>query len=661
MAPHQKKSKPSTNDYIAASTDMDNDYVPECGIGGCKPPAARMLANIGVFTGSYCLCSLVTSTLNSYVNSQVTTLERHFGFTSSETGLIMAANDIGFLILVLFISYVADKIHIPRALGLATIFFGVSGIICALPHFLFGAPSPTVDIKTSNITGVVSSRSTKAFGGQLCDNDNLTSLGCGMIAEDATKSSAMLGGENKARAHATTALVIIVLGMVLQGVAKSPRYSFLTTYVDANVDRTKTGFYVGVMTTLGIMGPAMAYAIGGIFTRIYVTLEDTNLYPRHPKWIGAWWLGYITFGCAACVFGIPLFFFPRSLKKGKISSEKKPINDIVIQKKPGHSFSGFFGALGRLVTNPIYMLVLASSCALLFSVAGSQSFTPKYIENQFSFPAWRVNMSLAGNMLGTACVGTFVGGYLTKRLKMGPLLGLKFITAMQILSVFFSGLLMIFKCDQPYLYNSPGPRAAVDESTIGCNKNCACDDNDYFPICGDDGRTYFSPCHAGCLVDTNKMYQNCTCIAGGTATAGMCDYSCPMFYPFMVAVAAGSLFGTLSIIPKLIIYIRSVEERDKPLALGLASFSTSVTAWMLGPILFGKIVDGICIQWENSCFGRGACRLYDNDMFRLRMLGYQIGFRFLGLLLSISALVYAIVTKKFQKQEAKTPAMEMTV
>lgn len=61
---------------------------------------------------------------------------------------------------------------------------------------------------------------------------------------------------------------------------------------------------------------------------------DTNLYPRHPKWIGAWWLGYITFGCAACVFGIPLFFFPRSLRKGKVSSEKKPINDIVIQKKP---------------------------------------------------------------------------------------------------------------------------------------------------------------------------------------------------------------------------------------------------------------------------------------------------------------------------------------
>lgn len=84
-------------------------------------------------------------------------------------------------------------------------------------------------------------------------------------------------------------------------------------------------------------------------------------------------------------------------------------------------------------------------------------------------------------------------------------------------------------------------------------------------------------------------------------------------------------------------------------------------AWLLGPILFGKIVDGICIQWENSCRGKGACRLYDNDIFRLRMLGFQTGFRFIGLILLILAIVSAIVTKKFHKQEAKAPEMAMEV
>ena len=53
-----------------------------------------------------------------------------------------------------------------------------------------------------------------------------------------------------------------------------------------------------------------------------------------------------------------------------------------------------------------------------------------------------------------------------------------------------------------------------------------------------------------------QTYTNCTCITGGTAVAGTCDYGCSMFYPFIISMCCSALFGTLSIIPKLIIYIR---------------------------------------------------------------------------------------------------------
>ena len=70
---------------------------------------------------------------------------------------------------------------------------------------------------------------------------------------------------------------------------------------------------------------------------------------------------------------------------------------------------------------------------------------------------------------------------------------------------------------------------------------------------------------------------------------------------------------------------------------------------MLGPICFGKLIDGICIQWENSCIGRaGACRLYDNDMLRLKLYGYQASFRLLGLVFIIVALVSAIRSGRFR-------------
>nr|KAG5702568.1 hypothetical protein BaRGS_003728 [Batillaria attramentaria] len=204
------------------------------------------------------------------------------------------------------------------------------------------------------------------------------------------------------------------------------------------------------------------------------------------------------------------------------------------------------------------MCTMLSACALLFSVAGGQSFTAKYIENQFSLTAWRTNLSMAATLLGTACLGTFFGGYVSKRFKMGAVSSLKFIVVMQILSVVATSLGLAFKCEQPNIHNSPGPRAIFEEAMSGCYDGCACDDDDYFPICDGDGRTFFSPCHAGCSGNIGNDYVNCTCIPGSKASAGMCDYSCFMFYPFIASVCASTLFGTLSIIPKLVVYIREL-------------------------------------------------------------------------------------------------------
>lgn len=50
----------------------DSDVVPDCGVLGFKPALLQPCANIAVFTGVYSLSALITSTLFTYVNSQVT-------------------------------------------------------------------------------------------------------------------------------------------------------------------------------------------------------------------------------------------------------------------------------------------------------------------------------------------------------------------------------------------------------------------------------------------------------------------------------------------------------------------------------------------------------------------------------------------------------------
>ncbi|XP_059171963.1 solute carrier organic anion transporter family member 2B1-like [Physella acuta] len=269
-----------------------------CGVWTFKPDILQPCANIWSFTLIYSLAALLTSTLTSYINSQVTTLERQFGLNSKQTGLILAANDVGFLICVLFVSYSAPKLHLPRSLGVATITFGVSGLACSLPHFIFGARTDTGQLQT-NVT------SSRTLYGAMCDGQNQTFNKCGS-AED--KESHMTS-ENTA----IISLVIIFLGMMIQGFGKAPRTAFTVTYIDNNTKKTNTGIFIGIIISLGIFGPALAFLLGGVFTRMYVTLEDTKLTTSHPNWIGAWWLGYVVFGCLALTVSVPLFCFPRKL------------------------------------------------------------------------------------------------------------------------------------------------------------------------------------------------------------------------------------------------------------------------------------------------------------------------------------------------------------
>ncbi|KAL3888206.1 hypothetical protein ACJMK2_000582 [Sinanodonta woodiana] len=48
---------------------------------------------------------MFTFTVNTYVSSQVTTIEKVFGLSSLKSGMLLSANDIGFLVTVLFASH----------------------------------------------------------------------------------------------------------------------------------------------------------------------------------------------------------------------------------------------------------------------------------------------------------------------------------------------------------------------------------------------------------------------------------------------------------------------------------------------------------------------------------------------------------------------------
>ncbi|CAG5123256.1 unnamed protein product [Candidula unifasciata] len=420
--------------------------------------------------------------------------------------------------------------------------------------------------------------------------------------------------------------------MALQGFGKAPRFSFSVVYVDDNTAKVNTGFYAGTILSSSVLGPAVAFLLGGVFSRMYVTLEATQLTPRHPNWIGAWWLGYIVFGVASLVVAVPLFCFPRKLPRKNVKDTHNlqipaPLLHLLQVMVP--VFLEFLASLYRLLVNPLYVFLLISAVSIIFTAAGNMSFFSKYLERMFHLPVHVANYTTSGVVLCTSCFGTFIGGFLSSRMKMTAKTCLKFLLVMTALCFAFQIMVFIFHCEQPTVHNRPG------EENV-CNRGCNCRDNSYFPICGDDGRTYYSPCHAGCLQAEHGIYQNCSCVAGGRASGGTCYYSCSHLYGYVVAAGMRNLFMFLGVMPKFVVFIRCVPERDRSMALAVLPLIAAIFGWMLAPIVFGNAIDQACLIWDINCLTRGRCLLYDNNQFRVTFNGY-------GALGAAGSLVFVVI------------------
>ena len=61
------------------------------------------------------------------------------------------------------------------------------------------------------------------------------------------------------------AFSLIAIGMVLQGIGKSPRYPFVTLYIDDTVEKRETGFYMGEFYLFRCLFDLILYVPSTIF------------------------------------------------------------------------------------------------------------------------------------------------------------------------------------------------------------------------------------------------------------------------------------------------------------------------------------------------------------------------------------------------------------
>lgn len=176
----------------------------------------------------------------------------------------------------------------------------------------------------------------------------------------------------------------------------------------------------------------------------------------------------------------------------------------------------------RLISNPIYMTTCLGSCMELMIVSGFIVFLPKYLETQFSLGKSQASVFTGAIAVPGACIGIFLGGWILKRFQLKPKGAIQFVLTSNIACLACYVVLFFLGCENVRMagttipYSNSSTYSNIEpfkvNLTAACNFQCKCMMGDVEPVCGNNGLTYFSPCHAGCTsFSPGSNYSNCAC------------------------------------------------------------------------------------------------------------------------------------------------------
>uniref|UniRef100_A0A1S4GZ17 Uncharacterized protein n=1 Tax=Anopheles gambiae TaxID=7165 RepID=A0A1S4GZ17_ANOGA len=678
------------------------------------------------------LVTLQQALSSGYINSVITTIEKRFEIPSSLSGLIASSYEIGNVITVIFVSYLGSRRHIPVWIGIGAVIMGIGSLVFMLPHFTGEPnPGILIDNKTSdNICRLVSVREQDMGLGRLSNslsNPPLTSHN--LRGDNCLKSKAstfgpvilfviaqiLLGGGGSPLFTLGTTYVddhvrkessSMYIGAMYSMAAFGPVLGFLLgAYLlsfhmdsfsgsDINIDpddRRWVGMWWGGFLVCGILLIIVAvpfFSFPKVLTREKKKIRIAE--QRLPQ------LQQLTSNNSSSLPRSQPNLAQQQQQTGTLQQQPLPSQQQQ-QQQTGHGANNAapqanktgedtgYGkdikdipqSMWRLVTNPVYIVTCLGACMELMIVSGFVVFLPKYLETQFSLGKSQASVFTGSIAVPGACIGIFIGGCILKRFQLKPKGAVQFVLISNLICLSCYGLLFFLGCENlkmagttiPY-YNSSAHSVEPFQVnlTAACNFGCECHMYDVEPVCGNNGLTYFSPCHAGCTAfSSSSNYTNCACVqanvtnnsiyrgAEGTqaqalnaheafaevtvvpvATAGVCNTPCRTIYPFLILLFFMTFVVASTQMPLLMIVLRSVSEEERSFALGMQFVIFRLFGYIPAPIVFGNLIDSSCLLWKSTCGEKGGrCLIYDIEKFRYKYVGLCASIKIIALVIFI--------------------------
>uniref|UniRef100_A0A8C1S726 Solute carrier organic anion transporter family, member 1E1 n=1 Tax=Cyprinus carpio TaxID=7962 RepID=A0A8C1S726_CYPCA len=443
------------------------------------------------------------------------------------------------------------------------------------------------------------------FGARL-HRPRLIGMGCFLMAIDMISTILTL---DCVKDTGSSMWIYVFLGNALRGIGETPITPLGISYIDDFAKAENSAFYISCLQTITLLGPMFGFLLGSMCANLYVDIgfvsfDSLTITPQDARWVGAWWLGFFVSSAILVLAGVPFWFLPRSLpRQGEEGNENFNVDQGNKEQsvlpnthsvKLANIAKGFLPSLKRLLCTPAYFLLLCGIVLKFSSFIGLLTFKAKYMEQQF------------------------------------------------------------------------GQSASRHSLMSQCNQDCSCSTSEWDPVCSDSGITYMSPCLAGCTTFTGKgkntVFHNCSCVLTPSPVEGSRSVSlgqCPRgprctrsFTSYMAVTVLSSFINSLGTTPGYMITIRCITPELKSLALGIQTLVMRTLGGIPAPVYFGALIDSTCLKWGiRSCGGRGACRMYDSNMYRVIFLSLTTCLSGCSYFFIIAVIV--LLRKQFRKEEVK--------
>jgi len=609
----------------------------------------------------YGLLGTVQAMSYIYLISTLTTLERRFGIPSKTTGIMLSGNEISQILLSLVLTYYGGQRNRPVWIAWGVAFSALSCFVLAALHFIYG-PGPTALSLTKEYL--------------LENNINQTSLELkermGLCTRDDNPRDC------QASDFSLVPPTVVFLSQFILGIGTTLYYSLGQTYMDDNTKKKNTPLLLGLTMALRTMGPTVGFVISYICLSMYI---DPSLTPminkKDPRWLGAWWIGWILLGFLMFAFTFLMAMFPKELKKPVkeiklLNKEERRLKEDMnsngvksdpppIEEKPkAPTMKEFPAALKRICTNKLLVINIFSGIFYILGGTPFITYITKYLEVQFDKSAAGANIIIGPVVVFSMVLGFLGSGIIISKFKPRPPVLLGWNVLVGVIYVFGEISFIFLSCNSQDFVGYHLSNRSINVINE-CNQDCSCDNLKYAPVCMEEsGLTFYTACHAGCQsmskVDGVTTYSNCTCIPSikpdihgiedpskyeyqtflGSIKVGPCKTECGYnFIIFITLTCILQSMGCSGKIGNILVNYRAVRQEDKSFAQGLSLLLISIFAFIPGPIIFGAIIDSTCLLWDENCGKRGNCWFYDKDNFRFYLNSTSACLTLIGVLLDV--------------------------